>query len=122
MHPLVVAHFQAVHNVIQTGIHRYHFKNGAFDDKIALREEPENPSETIDTLQLLIPSPITFAGEKVEFRNILNFLVKLKETDGLGLQQSERTIQDFDLALDALREPFVEDHGKGSTCSQLGNN
>ena len=119
MHPLVKAHFQAVHSVIQMGIHSCHFKNGAFSDRIALRQQPENPSETIDTLQLLIASPITLACERVEFRKVLDYLLILAETDGLALLQSEGAIAAFDLALDDLRAPFVQDHRKDSPYSHL---
>jgi hypothetical protein len=121
MHPLVVAHFQAVHDVTPTGIHCYHFKHGAYINRIALQQQPENPSETIDTLQLPIASPLTLPCGKVKFRKILDYLVILKETYGLALRQSEGAIAAFDLAPDALRAPFVQDLRKGSSYSLLRN-
>jgi hypothetical protein len=66
--------------------------------------KPENPSEPIGTLQLLIASPITHACDKVQFRNILAYLVMLAEMYGRGVLQPDRIIEAFDLALDALRE------------------
>jgi hypothetical protein len=120
MHPLVMANFQAVHSVIQTGIHCYHFKNDAFINRIALRQQPENPSETIGTLKLLIASPITHACDKVQSRNILDYLVMLAEMYGRGVLQPDGTIEAFDLALEALRESLVQEHRKRCSYSHLG--
>lgn len=118
MHPLVVAHFQAVHSVIHEDsllsfqAWRLHQRN---------RFQPENPSETTNTLQPLIASPLTLAYEKAEFRKILDYLVVPKEIYGLALRQSEGAIAAFDLAPDALRAPFVQDLRKGSSYSLLRN-
>jgi hypothetical protein len=71
-----------------------------------LRQKPENPSETNGTLQLLRASPITHACEKVQFRNILDYLLMLAEMDGRGVLQPDGAIEAFDLVLDALRELF----------------
>jgi hypothetical protein len=44
MHPLRQS-LQSVRDVSQTGVHRYHAKDGAFEDKIALKQQFDDPSE-----------------------------------------------------------------------------
>jgi hypothetical protein len=115
MHPLHQS-LQSVHDVIQTGVHRYHFKDGAFEDKIALKQQFDDPSEILISLELLIASSATSASEKAEFREMLEIL-SLMGISNIASCYSQKEAEIFETAIDHLRVPFVEDHRKRSLCS-----
>lgn len=114
MNPHLSASLQDVHNVIQTGIHRFHFKDGAFEDKIAQKQEPRDPSEVISTLELLIASSLTTISEKIEFRKMVDTMGMMGQMHSITTWYSEEDAKTFNIATDSLMVPFVEDHRKRS--------
>jgi hypothetical protein len=116
MHPLRQS-LQSVRDVSQTGVHRYHAKDGAFEDKIALKLQFDDPSEIFTTLELLIASSATWASEKQEFKKMLDFLGMTLRISDIASWYSKEEVKAFETAIDHLRAPFGEDHRKRSLCS-----
>ncbi len=110
------ASLQDVHNVIQTGIHRFHFKDGAFEDKIARKQEPQDPSEIINTLEILMSSPLTSTSEKTEFRKMVDMLGMMGQMHDIITWYSEEEVKVFNTATDSLMVPFIEDYQNRSLC------
>jgi hypothetical protein len=116
MHPLRQS-LQSVRNVIQTGVHRYHVKDGAFEDKVALKQQFDDPSEILTTLKLLIASSVTSASEKQEFKKMLDCLGMTLRISDIASWYSKEEVKVSEIAIDHLRVPFGEDHRKRNLCS-----
>ncbi|KAF7510207.1 hypothetical protein GJ744_006903 [Endocarpon pusillum] len=121
MNPHLSASLQGVHNVIQTGIHRFHFKDGAFEDKITQKQEPRDPSEIISTLELLIASSLTSISEKTEFRKMVDMMGMMGQMHDITTWYSEEEAKTFNIATDSLMVAFVEDHRKRSIEQRLAD-
>lgn len=116
MNPFLLASFQAIHDVIQTGIHCYHFKDGAFEDKIALKQQVGNSLEIITALGLLIASSTTSSAEQAEFKKMLDCLVMMSRMEDIAKWYSKDDAELLQVGIDNLRVPFVEDHRQRSEC------
>ncbi len=104
------AFLQDVHNVIQTGIHQFHFKDGAFEDKIPRKQEAQDPFEIIKTLELLVSSPLTSTSEKTEFRKMVDMLGMMGQMHDTATWYSEEEFKVFSTATGSLMMSFVKDY------------